>query len=261
MSRMLPTLLIALVSVTSITNAQAINHYNAELDNQLQLNQNQYPSRYQSVAAAVAQAEPSAPQQQLQRAGVDSGITEDSVPAWAQDDDVCKTVKQCEDCNVGANAYCRWTIAGESQCCTSSVSLVAPAVDAIVQLPAHASVTSAIDTPEYPAWADLQNDVCVTKRSCDLCLSESQYCRYTESGRSKCCSSRETQQVVAEAVAPHLHAGVTSAINMELPAWARPEVDICLELSTCDSCHVGDNSYCHYTEDAKAHCCVKSPAL
>jgi len=50
----------------------------------------------------------------------------------------------------------------------------------------EASVTPITKNP-IPGWAS-DADVCSTKRSCDSC-TESQYCKYTFSGKPQCCSA------------------------------------------------------------------------
>jgi len=49
----------------------------------------------------------------------------------------------------------------------------------------EASVTPIVADP-IPSWAS-DADICNTKRSCDSC-TESQYCKYTFSGKPQCCS-------------------------------------------------------------------------
>jgi len=63
--------------------------------------------------------------------------------------------------------------------------------------PESAAVTPITADP-IPSWAS-DSDVCVPKVSCDYCLAQ-QYCRYTHSGVSRCCSRSRSaiQRVVME---------------------------------------------------------------
>jgi len=51
-----------------------------------------------------------------------------------------------------------------------------------------------ITTNPIPAWAS-DADSCSTKRSCDSCM-ESQYCKYTFSGKPQCCSAPQPLKAI-----------------------------------------------------------------
>jgi hypothetical protein len=205
-----------------------------------------------------------------------SSIQQNPIPLWASPSDTCTPTRQCEDCSTGSDAgvadsnnrsYCKWSQEGQSMCCTSSMlGIYEPNIEQHDQQHTKlvASVSSSIDT-YIPSWADLSHDICVSKRSCDLCIDGVQYCLYDKEGRSKCCSTAPNSApaaAVQQQPEPVLRvAGVNSAIDGMLPEWAKPEIDLCLVVNTCDNCRVGAHTYCHYTLDARAHCCVQSPIL
>jgi len=63
--------------------------------------------------------------------------------------------------------------------------------------PESASVGPILENP-IPAWAS-ENDVCVPKLSCDYCL-DLQYCRYSHSGVSRCCSRAQVRHITPSLV-------------------------------------------------------------
>jgi len=55
-----------------------------------------------------------------------------------------------------------------------------------------------------PSWAS-DSDVCAKKRSGDSCVADSQYCKYTFTGKPQCCSraqAAESDSVYSNKVQP-----------------------------------------------------------
>jgi len=114
-------------------------------------------------------------------AGV-SPITENPIPSWATDSDLCVPMdKGCDACN--STEYCKYTADAVATCCARSSSSSPAEV-------LMAGVSPIIADP-IPSWAS-RSDVCGHVGSCDACTAdETQYCKYNKKGQPKCCKKAE----------------------------------------------------------------------
>jgi hypothetical protein len=118
-------------------------------------------------------------------AGV-SPITQNPIPDWATDADLCLSMDRgCDACNT--TEYCKYTANGSPMCCSRGSS--GPAVVAAEE-PPMAGVAPIVEDP-IPVWAS-NKDKCKNIGSCDDCPvggKKMQYCKYVDS-QPKCCKHK-----------------------------------------------------------------------
>jgi len=112
-----------------------------------------------------------------------SPIVENPVPTWASKGDSCSVVSSCDSCSITDSSYCHYSMEGAARCCQRSIGKIPPTQ--LVDEPHVAAVTPITENP-IPDWAS-DADACSKKRSCDSC-TETQYCKYTFTGKPQCCS-------------------------------------------------------------------------
>lgn len=198
-------------------------------------------------------------------------ITENPIPPWAEDSDLCDLVRSCDDCSAerGAPLYCKYSEEGAASCCLASNH---PKY-ANEKLTMTASVGPITENP-IPSWASA-SDVCSAIGSCDACSNDhhNKYCFYKHDGQATCCkpnnhhnnnnnNNDEPEQVAVVSKAQsslsspsRLVASVGPIEEDPIPPWASTS-DVCSKRRSCDVC--GDNSYCKYTETGIPQCCVSA---
>jgi hypothetical protein len=117
-------------------------------------------------------------------------IVDDPVPSWASKGDSCAAINTCDACQSSESSYCHYTNDGVARCCQRSIGKIPTTTEIHI-----AAVTPITENP-IPTWAS-DADVCAKKRSCDSC-TESQYCKYTFTGKPQCCSTPVSTTPVAE---------------------------------------------------------------
>jgi len=111
---------------------------------------------------------------------------DDPIPSWASSGDSCSAIKSCDSCQSSDSSYCHYTNEGVARCCQRSIGKI-PTTPAIPSADIHVAAVTPITENPIPDWAS-DADICVKKRSCDSCI-ESQYCKYTFTGKPQCCSA------------------------------------------------------------------------
>jgi len=146
------------------------------------------PHRVRDVAGVFP---PETEEPHRTRGGVVAAVTpiiEDPVPSWASKGDSCSVIASCDSCTLSDSSYCHYSNTGAARCCQRSIGKI-PTVSPVSVEQQHVAAVTPITENPIPSWAS-DADICIKKRSCDAC-TESQYCKYTFTGKPQCCSPPE----------------------------------------------------------------------